>query len=69
MAAVQSQPQQPQLNGHSSYGANVTDALLQEEKIEQGSVSKLSKEHDHVLKTFRVLIADLCSQYNAGHPG
>jgi len=69
MAAVQSRPQQPQLDGHASYGSNVTDALLQEEKLEQSSVSKLSKEHDLVLKTFRVLIADLCSQYNAGHPG
>ncbi|CAI4215613.1 unnamed protein product [Parascedosporium putredinis] len=25
--------------------------------------------HDIVLKTFRLLIADLCQQYNGGHPG
>ncbi|KAF3771090.1 hypothetical protein M406DRAFT_59863 [Cryphonectria parasitica EP155] len=25
--------------------------------------------HDHVLKTYRILIADLCQQYNMGHPG
>jgi len=25
--------------------------------------------HDLVLKTFRLLIADLCQQYNGGHPG
>ena len=29
----------------------------------------LSAEHDHVLKTFRLLIADLCQQFNGGHPG
>ncbi|PNS18580.1 hypothetical protein CAC42_5119 [Sphaceloma murrayae] len=66
MAAVQ---QAPHIQGHGSYGKNVTDALLQEEKIESSSVAKLSKEHDLVLKTFRVLIADLCAQYKAGHPG
>lgn len=32
-------------------------------------VKRLSKEHDLVLKTFRLLIADLCQQFNGGHPG
>ncbi|KAJ5206532.1 Transketolase C-terminal/Pyruvate-ferredoxin oxidoreductase domain II [Penicillium cf. griseofulvum] len=32
-------------------------------------VHKLSKDHDLVLKTFRLLIADLCQQFNGGHPG
>ena len=32
-------------------------------------VHKLSKDHDIVLKTFRLLIADLCQQFNGGHPG
>ncbi|KAJ5183980.1 hypothetical protein N7492_001596 [Penicillium capsulatum] len=32
-------------------------------------VQKLSKDHDLVLKTFRLLIADLCQQFNGGHPG
>ncbi|CEJ61250.1 Putative Transketolase [Penicillium brasilianum] len=32
-------------------------------------VQKLSKEHDLVLKTFRLLIADLCQQFSGGHPG
>lgn len=27
------------------------------------------KEHDLVLRTFRVLIADLVQQFNGGHPG
>ncbi|KAJ9224961.1 hypothetical protein DTO027B5_2467 [Paecilomyces variotii] len=29
----------------------------------------LTKDEDHVLKTLRVLIADLCQQFNGGHPG
>lgn len=32
-------------------------------------VQKLSKDHDTVLKTFRLLIADLCQQFGGGHPG
>ncbi|KXG53385.1 Transketolase, C-terminal/Pyruvate-ferredoxin oxidoreductase, domain II [Penicillium griseofulvum] len=32
-------------------------------------VRELSKDHDLVLKTFRLLIADLCQQFNGGHPG
>ncbi|KAL1859521.1 hypothetical protein VTK73DRAFT_7573 [Phialemonium thermophilum] len=28
-----------------------------------------SKDHDIVLRTFRILIADLCQQFNGGHPG
>lgn len=31
--------------------------------------TNLSSEHDLVLKTYRILIADLCQQYNMGHPG
>lgn len=30
---------------------------------------ELSKDHDLVLKTFRMLIADLCQQFGGGHPG
>lgn len=32
-------------------------------------VQQLSKDHDLVLKTFRMLIADLCQQFGGGHPG
>lgn len=66
MAAVQSNHLS---NGHAGYGSNVKDALLHEEKLESGSVAKLSKEQDLTLKTIRLLIADLCSQFKAGHPG
>ena len=66
MAEVQ---RHPNLNGGAGYGAKVADAYKQEERIENASVQKLSKEHDLVLKTFRILIADLCAQFKAGHPG
>lgn len=26
-------------------------------------------DHDHVLRSFRMLIADLCQQFGGGHPG
>ncbi|KAJ5999645.1 hypothetical protein N7481_000054 [Penicillium waksmanii] len=32
-------------------------------------MQKLSGDHDLVLKTFRLLIADLCQQFSGGHPG
>ncbi|KAF2711834.1 hypothetical protein K504DRAFT_428659 [Pleomassaria siparia CBS 279.74] len=62
---------EPKTNGHSEtqYGKNVVNGLKKEEEIENSSVHKLSFEQDHVLKTFRLLIADLCGQFNGGHPG
>lgn len=56
-------------NGQTEYGKNVVDELKREEKLESSSVQKLSKEHEIVLKTFRLLIADLCQQFKGGHPG
>lgn len=53
----------------TAYGKNVVDGLKKEEELEQSSIRKLSKEHDHILKSFRLLIADLCQQFNGGHPG
>ncbi len=32
-------------------------------------VNGSSSQHDVVLKTFRLLIADLCQQFGGGHPG
>jgi len=61
--------QRPQLNGDAGYGSNLADAYKQEERVESSSVSKLSDEHALVLKSFRILIADLCAQFKAGHPG
>jgi dihydroxyacetone synthase len=59
----------PRVNGSTGYGKNVVEGLKKEEKLEKSSVKKLSQEQEHVLKTFRLLIADLCQQFNGGHPG
>ncbi|KAF2186575.1 dihydroxyacetone synthase [Zopfia rhizophila CBS 207.26] len=60
---------QQQVTGHSAHGKNVVNGLRKEGEIERPAIKTLSKEHDHVLKTFRLLIADLCQQFNGGHPG
>lgn len=57
------------VNGATHYGSNVVEGLRKEEKTEAAAVRKLSNEQDHVLKSFRLLIADLCQQFNGGHPG
>lgn len=31
--------------------------------------NNLSEEHEIILGTFRLLISDLCQQFNGGHPG
>lgn len=51
----------PRVNGtgQTEYGKNVIDGLEKAEHIEDTAVKKLSDEHDIVLKTFRLLIADL----------
>ena len=53
----------------SEHGESLVNGMLEAEKAEETTVSNLSKEHDHVLKTFRILIADLCQQFGGGHPG
>lgn len=58
-----------QANGATKYGKNVVEGLKQEEKTEQAAIQRLTDEQDHVLKSFRLLIADLCQQFNGGHPG
>jgi dihydroxyacetone synthase len=58
-----------QVNGTAVYGKSVVNGLQEEEKLEKSAVQRLSTEQDHVLKSFRLLIADLCQQFNGGHPG
>ncbi|ORX93903.1 Thiamin diphosphate-binding protein [Clohesyomyces aquaticus] len=48
---------------------NVVSGLQKEEEVKSSAVRKLLEEHDYVLKTFRLLIADLCQQFNGGHLG
>lgn len=49
---------------------------VQENTVTNGASASPAKsviagkdKHDIVLKTFRILIADLCQQFNGGHPG
>lgn len=51
---------QPLKHQQSKVGdKNGTDLMLLKE----------SRKHDLVLRVFRCLIADLCEQFNGGHPG
>ena len=52
-----------QVDGVLANGAN--KAHVSPAKLEQADKDK----HDIVLTTFRILIADLCQQFNGGHPG
>ena len=63
--------ERPQVDGHGEtlYGTNVVNGLKKEEEVEKASLQNLSPGQDHVLKTFRLLIADLCGQFDGGHPG
>lgn len=56
-------------DGHSQSGKIVSRRRLSQATIESWTAPSLTAEHDLVLKTFRLLIADLCQQFNGGHPG
>lgn len=56
-------------NGVSSYGHEAVNGIVKQEKAEHRTTSRESSDHDLVLKTFRLLIADLCEQFSGGHPG
>jgi dihydroxyacetone synthase len=57
------------LHGYSSSGKLISKRRLSQATTESWAARNLSKEHDLVLKTFRLLIADLCQQFKGGHPG
>jgi dihydroxyacetone synthase len=59
----------PSATKSTEYGAEAVKSLLTNGHEENKSVRKLSAEEELVLKTFRILIADLCQQFNGGHPG
>ena len=50
---------QSKLNGYTNGSSNEKFTVLPEEH----------EKHDLVLRVFRCLIADLCEQFNGGHPG
>ena len=61
-----------QINGSmetSHYGKALADGFIREdEKLADGS-NESQQETQIVLQSFRLLIADLCEQFNMGHPG
>lgn len=54
---------------HTSYGKELTQRILAEEAKEKVAVDNLTEQEDLVLKTFRLMVADLCQQFKGGHPG
>ena len=52
----------------TAYGSATVAGLLKEEK-QAKKTTTVSKQHDIVLKNFRLLVADLCQQFGGGHPG
>ncbi|KAM0719614.1 hypothetical protein Q7P37_003744 [Cladosporium fusiforme] len=53
------------------YGENMTNGLLKSEHKPSAPSGKGASDDDIqlVLQSFRVLVADLCEQFNMGHPG
>jgi dihydroxyacetone synthase len=56
-------------DGYSISGKVISKRKLSQATTESWAAAGLSEEHDLVLKTFRLLIADLCQQFKGGHPG
>jgi dihydroxyacetone synthase len=58
-----------QMDGDSQYGLGAAKGMLMQQNKEAKAVLKLSHEQELTLRTIRLLIADLCQQFNGGHPG
>lgn len=54
-----------QLAAHTGYGQQAVN------KLQHELLEKTTGDDDHniVLKSFRLLVADLCQQFGGGHPG
>jgi hypothetical protein len=57
------------LNMVVSNEPTTNEQKAQKEITSVASKKFLSARHDVVLKSFRILVADLCQQFNGGHPG
>lgn len=54
----------------TKHGENLVDAVLENEEKPTAPPGKYSPDDlQLVLQSFRLLIADLCQQFNMGHPG
>jgi dihydroxyacetone synthase len=67
MASTTEQPN-GQTNG-SSYGDATVNGILKDSHKPSAPSSTSREDMDLVLQSFRLLIADLCQQFNMGHPG
>ncbi|KAI9737070.1 MAG: hypothetical protein M1834_000660 [Cirrosporium novae-zelandiae] len=54
---------------HTAYGNNAVKEILSNGVTKPVEETSNTEDHHIVLKTFRLLIADLCQQFNGGHPG
>ena len=52
---------------HTHFGANAVEKLV--DGTDNAQVQELDSDTSLALKTIRLLIADLCQQFNGGHPG
>lgn len=60
-------PHSTQTREHSKFGENAVNKLV--DSSDDPSIQQADPEIALVLKTIRLLIADLCQQFNGGHPG
>ncbi|KAF2152815.1 transketolase [Myriangium duriaei CBS 260.36] len=58
-----------QERGDEIYGQNVVRELAKEGEKKDSVATGCTLKEDLVLKTFRLLVADLCQQFKGGHPG
>ncbi|KAJ8605042.1 hypothetical protein MRB53_041554 [Persea americana] len=61
-----------QTNGHvksTAYGENVANGVIKATKIATAPGAESKEDVQLVLKTFRLMVGDLCQQFNMGHPG
>ncbi len=47
----------------------ITNGTLKDQEVPRNVSRRLTPEQDLVLKTIRLLMADLCQQFKGGHPG
>lgn len=65
-------PHQVEINGavtSTEYGKATVDGLLNKESKPSAPSNTSKDELQLVLQSFRLLVADLCQQFNMGHPG
>ncbi|QIW98766.1 hypothetical protein AMS68_004284 [Peltaster fructicola] len=53
----------------TAYGANMVNGILEAEKTPTAPGKASKEEIELVLHTFRLMVSDLCQQFNMGHPG